>query len=45
MSDTSTGNGSGTGHGTSGDPGVDFPTFVASLVEGVFDAIVSASIQ
>jgi uroporphyrinogen-III decarboxylase len=29
----------------SGDPGVDFPTFVADLIEGIFNAIVSASIQ
>ena len=33
------------GHGTSGGPNVDFPTFVAGLVEGVFNAVVSASIQ
>jgi len=37
--------GSGAGHKTSGDPNVDFPTFVADLIEGVFNAVVSASIQ
>ena len=41
----SNGTGSGTGHGTSGDPNVGFPTFVAGLIEGVFNAVVSASIQ
>lgn len=36
--------GSDAGRG-SGDPDVDFPTFVAGLIEGVFNAVVSASIQ
>ena len=41
----SNGIGSDAGHGTNRDPNVDFPTFVAGLIEGVFNAIVSASIQ
>ena len=38
----STGSDGGRG---SGDPSVDFPTFVAGLIEGVFNAIVNASVQ
>lgn len=45
VSDMSIGTGSSKGRETRGDPNVDFPTFVANLIEGVFNAVVSASIQ